>query len=94
MNRSQLGRAHQHPRAPLGDHANHANSQDDKGDQPSNGETTWTNSGGDTFWQMTAQDRLIWMMMMVVVVVVVRDGGGSGDGDEDGNDGDDDCGGD
>ena len=34
--------------------------KDDKGDQPSGGETTWTKYWSDTIWQRTAQDRLTW----------------------------------
>ena len=35
--------------------------KDDKGDQPSGGETTWTNTvQSDTIWQRKAQDRVIW----------------------------------
>ena len=34
--------------------------KDDKEDQPSGGETTWTKYWSDTIWQRTVQDRVIW----------------------------------
>ena len=44
--------------SPFGDHTTH---KYDKGDQPSRGETTWTNTRGTRSGKRTAKDRLTWM---------------------------------